>query len=171
MKANHTAPSASTFTSAPLRHRWRVELDASVPEVWTLVGDLTRLPEYSSGLERVEVKKDPSGEPLEYVCHFKGMEEGSSGPVNRDLIRWHMPNRGWASVGEEPNDFGLKNSLHLVTLETSGRGTVLNWVAHYEAADLDTNRSELDKAFADIADHLIARFGGRVVERYLDGAR
>jgi carbon monoxide dehydrogenase subunit G len=64
-------------------------------------------------------------------------------------------------VGEEPNDFGLKNSLHLVTLEPSGQGTVLNWVAHYDAADLDTNRSELDRALSDIADRLIARFGGR----------
>jgi Polyketide cyclase / dehydrase and lipid transport len=169
MESDDTVPSARTFTSAPLRHRWRVELNASIADVWPLVGDLARLPEYSAGLERVDVSKDSSGAPAEYVCHFKPMEEGGSGPVSRDFIRWHMPDRGWASVGEEPNEFGLRNSLHLVTLEPSGRGTVLNWVSHYDAADLATNRSELDKALADIADRLIGRFGGHVLERYVDG--
>jgi hypothetical protein len=49
-----SVPSASEFTSSPLRNRLRLELDAPVSEVWELLGDLSRFPEYSVGLERVE---------------------------------------------------------------------------------------------------------------------
>jgi hypothetical protein len=50
--AKREVPSASDFTSSPLRNRIRVELDAPVSEVWELLGDLSRFPEYSEGLER-----------------------------------------------------------------------------------------------------------------------
>jgi carbon monoxide dehydrogenase subunit G len=164
-------PNPTTFTTAPLRNRIRVELKAPASEVWALVGDIARLPEYSAGVERVVVERDSSGAPSEYVCHFKPMVEGGEGVVSRDLVRWHEANRGWASVGEEPNDFGLSNSLHLVTLVPVEGGTVVKWDAHYDATDLEMNRSELDKALADIAERLVKRFGGRVIERYVEGPR
>ncbi|MGH9198363.1 MAG: SRPBCC family protein, partial [Acidimicrobiia bacterium] len=47
-------PPVSSFTTSPLRNRMRVELKAPVTEVWSLIGNLARFPEYSSGLERVE---------------------------------------------------------------------------------------------------------------------
>lgn len=50
--AKRGVPSASDFTSSPLRNRIRVELEAPVSTVWELVGDLSRFPEYSVGLER-----------------------------------------------------------------------------------------------------------------------
>jgi uncharacterized membrane protein len=59
--AERAVPSASEFTSSPLRNRLRVELDAPVAEVWDLIGDLSRFPEYSAGLERVEAELDESG--------------------------------------------------------------------------------------------------------------
>lgn len=170
MQTDTTVPSAATFTTAPLRNRILVALDASVPKVWALVGDPSRLPEYSAGLERVDVKTTASGAPAEYLCHFKPVGDGRPGIVSRDIIRWHEENRGWASVGEEPNDFGITGSLHVVTLSTTDEGTLLKWEAHYDAADLDMNRAELDKALDDIATRLIARFGGRVVERYVEGS-
>lgn len=169
MEASADVPNPSTFTSAPLRNRIRVELDAPVKEVWALVGDPGRLPEYSAGLERVDVMKSSSGAPEEYTCYFKPMEEGVPGAVARDLIRWHVPDRGWASVDTEPNDFGTKNSLHLVTLSPSAEGTLVTWEARYDAADLEMNRSALDQALADIADRLIGRFRGRLLERYVEG--
>lgn len=169
MLSQATIPSPASSTSAPLRNRMRVELHAPVPEVWGLVGDIARLPEYSAGLERVDVKKGPSGAPEEYVCYFKPIEEGAFGAVARDLVRWYEPNRGWASIDAEPNDFGTKNSLHMVMLAPTERGTIVEWFAHYDAMDLETNRSELDKAYADIAERLIQRFGGRVIERYVEG--
>ena len=42
-------PSASEFTSSPLRNRLRVELDAPVSEVWELMGDLSRLSRVQRG--------------------------------------------------------------------------------------------------------------------------
>ena len=42
-------PSASEFTSSPLRNRVRVELDAPVSEVWELMGDLSRYPGVQRG--------------------------------------------------------------------------------------------------------------------------
>ena len=171
MQTHVTFPSPGTFTSAPLRNLIRVELYAPASEVWTLLGDLSRLPEYSGGLERVTVKKNASGVPEEYTCYFKPTEEGGAGAVARDLLRWYEPNRGWASVDAGPNDFGLEHSLHLVTLSPAERGTQVSWEAYYDTTDLDSNRTELDHALADIADRLIARFGGRVLDRYVEGLR
>jgi hypothetical protein len=170
MPTHTNIPAATSLTSAPLRNRIRVALNAPVPEVWALVGDPSRLPEYSAGLERVETKRGAGGVPEEYACYFKPAEAGGAGAVSRDFIRWYEPARGWASRGEEPNDFGLRNSLHLVTLTPSEQGTLLSWDAYYDAVDLDMNRAGLDDALADIAAQLVARFGGRVVERYVDGS-
>ena len=48
-------PDVKTLVSSPLRHRITVCLAAPVAEVWPLVGDYRRLPEYSAGIEHVEV--------------------------------------------------------------------------------------------------------------------
>lgn len=168
MEKNMSAPIASSFTSAPLRNHLRLTLNAPVAHVWALVGDLGRLPEYSAGLERIDTKQDAAGALSEYTCHFKPMAEGEPGLVSRDLIRWHEKDRGWASIAEEPNAFGVRNSVHLVTLSPTDEGTTLNWDAHYEADDLDANRIPLDQALADIGERLVARFGGAVVERTMD---
>jgi uncharacterized protein YndB with AHSA1/START domain len=164
-------PNATAFTAAPLRNRMRAELDAPVAEVWALLGDLTRLPEYSAGLERVEERRTPTGARTEYVCHFKPQADGGPGVAHRELIRWYEPNRGYASRAEEPNAFGLTDALTLVTLEPSQAGTSLTWDQYYDAGDLDTNRAAFDHALGDIAERLVARFGGRVAERQVDGLR
>lgn len=170
MQTEAAVPSPTLFTSAPVRNRLRAELNAPVSEVWAIVGDFARLPEYSSGLERVEVRRNEGGAPAEYTCYFKPTEGGGPGAVARDLVRWYEPNRGWASVEVEPNDFGIRNSLHVVTLSPSDRGTLVEWVARYDADDLEMNRTELDRALADIAARLIAQFGGRILERYAQDA-
>ena len=163
------APSAATFTSAPLRNRIRVELDAPVSEVWALVGDLARFPEYSSGLERVDIKGNAQGEPTEYVCQFKPREGGGDRLVHRELFCWHAPNRGWATLAEEPNPFELTNSLALVTLDPLPKGVVVTFEQYYDAEDLAMSRAEFDTALGDIGEKLVRRFGGRVVERYISG--
>lgn len=159
------------FTSSPLRNRYRVELEAPVSEVWALLGDLSRFPEYSSGLERVDARKDSSGTPTEYVCHFKPREEGGARVVHREHIRWYEPNRGYASSGEKDNAFGVTNDLNRVTVEPSKEGTILTWTVYYDAQDLDMMRAEYDQAFADIGQNLIRRFGGKVIERYVEQSR
>lgn len=161
-------PPASSFTTAPLRNRIRVELKAPVSEVWALIGNLTRFPEYSSGLERVVAKINSSGALTEYVCYFKSQEEGGDSIVSRELIRWYEPNRGYASSGEEGNAFGLMNDLNLVTTEPSKDGSILTMDEYYDAHDLDMMKAHFDQALVDIGENLVRRFGGAVVTRYVD---
>lgn len=164
-------PSATAYTSAPLRNRLRIQLDAPPEEVWSLIGVLPRYPEYSAGLERVEVETDSSGTQTGYVCHFKPEEEGGESIEHRELFRWYEPNRGYASIAEEPNAFGLTNSLTLVMLEPSNEGTIMTSEQYYDAGDLDMNKAVFDEALADIGERLVARFGGRLAERYVEGER
>ena len=107
------APCASEFTSSPLRNRLRLELDAPVSRVWELMGDLSRFPEYSVGLERVEAETDDTGRCLEYTCYFKPVEEGSEGAVSRDLMKWYEPNRGYLSVEAEGDGYLLPPEARL----------------------------------------------------------
>jgi carbon monoxide dehydrogenase subunit G len=160
-------PAASEFTSSPLRNRLRVELDAPVSQVWELMGDLSRFPEYSEGLERVETKQDGDGRCTEYTCYFKPLEEGSEGPVSRDVMKWYEPERGYLSV-EREGDAGTLGAVAFMTLNPIPTGTRLTYDMHYDAEDLETMKANLDEVNVDMADKLIARFGGRVTERYVE---
>jgi uncharacterized protein YndB with AHSA1/START domain len=160
-------PSASDFTSSPLRNRIRVELDAPVSEVWELVGDLARFPEYSAGLERVEAVVDGEGRCVEYTCYFKPLADGAEGAVSRDVMKWYEPNRGYLSVEAEAT-WGGGGTVAVTTLEPTPRGTRLTSDMHFEAEDLDAAKTHLDEALLDIAENLIRRFGGTIVERYVE---
>jgi carbon monoxide dehydrogenase subunit G len=160
-------PAASEFTSSPLRNRLRMELDAPVSQVWELMGDLSRFPEYSEGLERVETKQDEDGRCTEYTCYFKPLEEGSEGPVSRDVMKWYEPERGYLSV-ELDGDAGTLGAVAFMTLNPIPTGTHLTYDMHYDAEDLETMKANLDEVNVDMADKLIARFGGRVAERYVE---
>lgn len=165
-----TQPTSDTFTKAPLRNRLRVALNAPVADVWSLIGDLRRFPEYSAGLERVEVKQDGKG-TTEYVCHFKPQEPGAPPLAHREVMRWFEPNRGFASRAEEPNAFGLTNAVTLVTLRHAPEGTTVAWEQYYDAGDLAMNKQAFDQALADIGERLVAKFGGKVLERFVEGAK
>jgi hypothetical protein len=120
-------PKAATFTPAPLRNRLRVALHAPVGDVWALIGDLARFPEYSRGLARVDAQTDSSGAYVEYVCRFKPQQEGGESIVSRERIRWWEANRGYASSGAATDAFGLANDLHMVTVEPGKDGTIVTW--------------------------------------------
>jgi hypothetical protein len=162
------APLASQFTAAPLRNRVRAQLGAPGADVWALVGDLTRFPEYSAGLARVDATLDAGGRCIEYVCHFKPMAPGEAGIVSRELIRWWDPPHGYASSGAGGDAFGLTADLNLVVLEPARSGTLLTIDQYYEAADLAMMKGHFDDALRDIGDNLVGRFGGRVTERYVE---
>lgn len=159
-------PAIATLTPAPLRNRIRLALQAPPAEVWALVGDPARFPEYSAGLERVDSVLDADGRCTEFVCHFRPVAEGQPAIVDRNVVRWYEPGHGYGSSGAPNNAFGLSHDLNLVTLESSPEGTLLTWDEYFEAKDLEAMRVEFDQAFADIADRLIARFGGHVIERF-----
>ena len=156
-------PSASELTSSPLRNRIAVNLDAPVSEVWDLTGDLARFPEYSAGLERVDVKLDDEGRCLEYTCFFKPLEEGGEGAVSRDVMKWYEPNRGYLSVEVEGG-----NTVARMTLDSIPGGTRIGYDMHFDADDLAVAKAAIDEALVDISDNLIARFGGRVTEHYVE---
>lgn len=164
MQTKAIAPNAASFTSAPLRNRVRVELTAPPAEVWALIGNLERYPEYSAGLSRVDVLRDASGKCTGYVCHFRPQQEGGESLSHREVMRWLEPNRGYASMAAEPNAFGLTNSLTLVTLEPSTAGTALTWSQYYDSQELAMHKAVFDQALADIAQKLVARFGGHLIE-------
>ena len=151
---------------APLRNRLRVDLTASVAEVWEMVGDLARMSDYSAGLERVEAKIDARGHCMEYTCHFKPMQPGEDGIVSRDIMQWFQPNRGWASHGADGDAFGLSDDLHLVSVESSQEGTLLTWDAYYQPQDLAMMKAHLQEALSDIGQNLLKRFGGRLIHCY-----
>jgi hypothetical protein len=156
-------PSPSDFISSPLRNRLVVELDAPVSEVWELMGDLSRFPEYSAGLERVEAQVDGDGRCVEYTCYFKPIEEGSEGIVTREIMKWYEPSRGYLSVEAEPG-----NTVALTTLDPIPAGTRVTTDMYFDADELDMYKAALDEALADIAENLIGCFGGRVIDRYVE---
>ena len=161
------APSVGDFTPSPVRNRIRLELEAPVSEVWELTGDLSRFPEYSVGLERVEVELDAAGRCTEYTCYFKPPEESSEGAVSRDVMKWYEPNRGYLSV-EVEGSAGTEGAVAFTTLEPIPGGTRVSYEMYFDAEDLETMKAHLDAVFVDMADRLIARFGGRVTERYVE---
>jgi hypothetical protein len=160
-------PSANEFTPSPLRNRIRVELDAPPPEVWELMGDLSRFPEYSVGLERVEAVLEEDGRCVEYTCYFKPFEEGAEGAVSRDVMKWYEPNRGYLSV-EADGSWGGGNTVALMTLDPIPAGTRLTYDMHFDAEDLASAKAHIDEAQLAMAEAVVARFGGRLVERYVE---
>lgn len=151
--------------TAPLRNRLCLDLAAPPESVWAVVGELSKFPEYSAGLEKVTVGTDHDGEATEYVCYFRPIEDGSEGVVHRELFEWLEPSKGFASRAEEPNAFGLSEALTLVTLEPVDGSTRLTWEQYYDAEDLDVMQAAFDQALEDIGQNLVQRFGGRLVDR------
>ena len=164
-----TMPQASQFTLSPLRNRMKLELNAHVSEVWSLVGDPGKMPQYSAGLNSVDTKKDEKGNCIEYLCHFKPMTPGDKGVDHKAIMKWYEPMKGWASVDEEPNAFGMTESLSLLTFSESDGKTMLQWDVHFNATDLEMNKKGFEQAFADMSKQLTDRFGGRVVENSVEG--
>ena len=162
-------PTASSFVTSPLRNRIRLQLNAPVSEVWLLIGNLSRFPEYSDGLQRVETINDTNRNCIAYTCHFKTQEPDGKGILHQAFMKWYEPNKGWASLDEEPNEFGLSNSLTIITLESATGGSILNWDMHYDAGDIEMNKSSLEMALTDIAERLTNRFGGEIVETFVEG--
>lgn len=163
-----TRPSASAFTAAPLRNRMRVDLAASPRDVWKLLGDLERFPEYSFGLERVDATLDAGGRCTEYACRFKPMEPGAAAIESQEIIRWWGPEQGYASSGKGKDAFGLTNDLHLLILEPTTAGTIVTVDEYFDTQDLAMMKAHFDRALADICDNLARRFDGKVVERLVE---
>jgi hypothetical protein len=161
-------PIAARFTTAPLRNRLRVRLHATTAEAWALIGDLARFPEYSSGLERVDAEYGADGGCTGYTCHFKPVAADEAGIVSREVIRWWDPPRGYASSSEGGDEFALTNDLNLVVLEPAEHGTTVTIDEYFDHLDVPMMQAHFDEALRDIGDNLVERFGGTLLERYVE---
>ncbi len=171
MKTNAALPRPDKWVTSPVRNKITLELNAPIAEVWALVGDPAKMPAYSPGLQKVDTRLDALGKCSEYTCHFKPAEQGGQVIIHTAKMLWYEPMKGWASRDEEPNAFGLQQSLTLVTMEEKEHKTILHWAMHFDCENeelLQMNVSALEQALnKDIAAHLTATFGGKVVENFM----
>ncbi|GAA3638402.1 hypothetical protein GCM10022397_24900 [Flavivirga jejuensis] len=167
-----TYPDASQFVTSPLRNRIKLQLNAPIPEIWALVGKLDRMPEYSSGLKKVDATYDADNKCTNYTCHFFPMEEGGDVTTHSETIKWYEPNIGFASKAHEPNLLGLQEALSIITFKDKGEHTVLQWETYFTAENeemIQMNIMGFEQALnIDIAQNLIKKFGGKVLESYIN---
>jgi uncharacterized protein YndB with AHSA1/START domain len=170
-RADSDLPKADKFVQSPLRNRIKLELNAPPGQVWELVGNPARMPEYSVGLQSVVTEMDSAGKYNSYTCHFKPTAEAEPGIVHRSNVVWFEPTNGWASLDVEPNAFGLQQSLTLIILEKQGDKTIVTWDQHFTGTSRETiemNVRSLEQALNDIARNLTVKFGGRVLVNFSD---
>ena len=154
-------PEPSVYTSAPLRNRMQVSLNASVDQVWALVGDHARLPEYSGGIETVTVAPDGSTR----TCRFRALDDTPAIDLT-ERIRWEIPRVGYSASAVEPNPFLLTDDLSVVTVSPTDTGTAFGWAQYFHSAGLDAAVQSFDQGLADMAERLIAKFGGDLSEHW-----
>lgn len=162
-------PTVDKWVKSPVRNRLVVVLNRSIAEVWAVVGDPANMPKFSKGLDSVTIKTE-NGKCTQYTCYFKPMKKGEAGYRHTENILWQETNRGWASRSPEPNEMGFTDYLGILTLEESKDKTKLTWSMtcnHEKTEMIEMNKQGLVQAFEDIGKQLIAMFGGKVVENYV----
>lgn len=163
-------PTANKFVTSPIRNRLVLELNKPVSEVWATIGNPAKMPTYSAGLAKVELRSTTDGKCTEYTCYFKPIEEGGKETVHTAKMLWYESKKGWASLDNEPNEFGLKQSLTLITMEQQGEKTIVSWSMHFNC-DTDKmiamNKASLEQALFDIGNQLVRKFGGKIVENFV----
>jgi carbon monoxide dehydrogenase subunit G len=162
-------PTVDKFVTSPLRNKLILALNQPISEVWKTIGDPAQMPTYSAGLNKVDTKTEGE-EYTEYTCHFKPMEDGGKETVHTAKMLWRETDKGWASLDNEPNEFGFKQSLTLITMQQKGDKTIVNWAMHYNCDTdemLQMNRTSLEQALTDIGNQLTAKFGGSILENYI----
>lgn len=164
-------PAASIFVTSPVRNRLVLELNKPVSEVWAIIGDPAKMPTYSAGLAKVETMLATDGKCTEYTCYFKPMEEGGKETVHTAKMLWYESKKGWASLDNEPNEFGLEQSLTLITMEQQGDKTIVSWSMHFNCNTgkmITMNKTSLEQALFDIGNNLVGKFGGKIVENFVE---
>lgn len=160
------SPSADNWVTSPLRNGIKVELNASVDEVWKFVANPANIFSDCCGVNKVELKTNDSGECTEYTIYYESEDGGKDMPARSAMV-WYEPCKGWASLDEEPHPMDFEQSLLLVTMEEKEEKTVLNWSMYYDIANdemLQMFITGLDQSLkGEVAQILIKRFGGRLI--------
>lgn len=172
-ETNVALPTTDKWVKSPVRNRLVVELNKPIQEVWALVGDPANMPKFSAGLDSVTTKTE-NGKCKQYTCYFKPMKEGEPGYVHTDNMLWQEENRGWASRTPEPNEMGYTDYMSLLTLEEVEGKTKLTWVMtgnHEKNEMIEMNKVGLVQAYDDIGKQLVTKFGGKVIENYVEPSK
>ncbi|MEO9513604.1 MAG: hypothetical protein ABJN84_16525 [Flavobacteriaceae bacterium] len=172
-KAVLAYPKASDFVNSPLRNRMILELNQPTLKVYDLVGDPANMPKYSAGLDKVEteVKNEKC---TSYTCYFKPMAEGEKGVIHTEKVVWQEKGLGWASTKKEATEFGFTENFSLTKLEAKGNKTILTWNMHFNHENkemLEMNKTTLVGVFDDMAEQLIAKFDGKIIENYREQSK
>lgn len=159
-------PSAERWVSSPLRNGIKIELNASVGEVWKVVINPANIFSNCCGVNSVESKTNDSGKCTEYTINYES-EDGGDDMVARSTMVWYEPGQGWASLDEEPHPMGFEQSLLLVTIEEKEEKAVLNWNMYYDIANdemLQMFITGLEQSLnEEVAQLFIQKFGGRMI--------
>ncbi|WP_420402057.1 hypothetical protein [Flagellimonas sp.] len=161
-------PNPSKYVSSPVRNRIKLNLNASLPEVWEMVGKPEHMPHYSAGLEKVDALYT-AGKCTKFTSHFVPMQGQTEGLKHTEKVVWYENQLGYISRSEEPNNYGYTEGLALVQVSKTEQGTLFSWDIHYNAPDdatLHMNIEAYQMALDNIAANLIKKFGGQVVESY-----
>jgi hypothetical protein len=126
-----------------------------------LVGDHTRLPEYSAGIETVSVS--PDGET--FVCRFRATDQTPAFHLT-EQIRWEIPGVGYGASAVEPK----RIPAHRRPVRRDGQ---FRWCRDGVRVDPVLQSNELvaaiqsfNEGLTDMAEQLVARFGGRVMAQW-----
>lgn len=159
-------PSADKWVTSPQRNGIKIELNASVDEVWQFVANPANVFSDCCGVNSVESKTNDSGRCTEYTINYEA-EDGGEDMVARSAMVWYEPNQGWASLDEEPHPMGFEQSLLLVSIEEKEGKTVLSWNMYYDIANdemLQMFITGLEQSLnEEVAQLFIRKFGGRMI--------
>ena len=159
-------PTADKWVKSPLRNRLELELNAPINEVWEFAGDPGKILTCISGLNKVEIKTDALGTYTGYTCFYYSSGDSIEATVQAKML-WHQAHKGWASLDDEPNDFGFQQSLSLITFRPKDTGTILSWDMHYNNESdevLQVSIVSLEQVLrGEIAPQLIKKFGGSIL--------
>lgn len=163
-------PTTGKWVKSPVRNRLVVEFEKPISEVWELAGDPANMPKFSAGLDSVTTRT-VNGKCTQYTCYFKPARKGEQGYVHTENMLWQEKNRGWASRTPEPNEMGYTDYLSLLTLEEMNGKTKLTWSMtcnHPRPEMINMNKQGLKQAYDDIGKQLAEKFGGKVIENYVE---
>jgi uncharacterized protein YndB with AHSA1/START domain len=140
------------FTTAPLRADVLVRVDGSREEVFNLINNFERMPEWMPGLHAVAVDNSmaasPNGEGCVRTCSFP------FGDVSEKIVY----NDGWRRLAysmTDDNTLGYSNHLAVVTVFEDGDVTLVSWQYYFDHASAEQEGAKLQKG----ASMVLARIG------------
>lgn len=159
-------PPVHKWINSPQRNSLRLEINATLNEVWKIAGNPAKIFSNCSGVNRVEINTDDSDNCTQYTIWYDS-EDGGADVVASSTMVWYETNQGWASLDDAPNPMGFEQSMTFVIIEQRENKSILNWNMYYNIANDETLQmfiTALDHSLKnEIAQQFIHKFGGRII--------